>query len=313
MKTEKTVQNGVINVYKERGYTSHDVVARLRGILKQKKIGHTGTLDPEAEGVLPVCLGNATRLCGMLTDQDKEYRAELLLGVTTDTQDMTGQVLARKEVCVTGEETQKAVMGFLGTYEQLPPMYSACKVDGKRLYELAREGKEVERRKRPVTIHELEICSIELPRVRLRVVCSKGTYIRTLCHDIGERLGCGGTMAGLVRTRVDRFTLDQAKRLDEIEDAVKAGEAGSLILPVEEMFSALPVIRVKEGDTSAVRNGNPLFLRQITGKSGWLDKEQVRIHDSQGRFYGIYEFQVMKGRFVPVKMFLPSASEVSRE
>ena len=271
MKTEKTVQNGVINVYKERGYTSHDVVARLRGILKLKKIGHTGTLDPEAE-------------------------------------DMTGRILARRDVCVTREETEKAVMGFLGTYEQLPPMYSACRVEGKRLYELAREGKEVERKRRPVTIHELEICSIELPRVRMRVVCSKGTYIRTLCHDIGERLGCGGTMASLLRTRVDRFTLKEAKRLDEIEAAAAAGEAGTLILPVEEMFSALLVITVKEAYTSAVRNGNPLFLRQITGKSGWMDGEQVRIHDSQGRFYGIYGFEVMKGRFVPVKMFLPSES-----
>ncbi len=308
MKTEKTVQNGVINVYKERGYTSHDVVARLRGILKLKKIGHTGTLDPEAEGVLPVCLGNGTRLCGMLTDKEKEYQAELLLGVTTNTQDMTGRILARRDVCVTREETEKAVMGFLGTYEQLPPMYSACRVEGKRLYELAREGKEVERKRRPVTIHELEICSIELPRVRMRVVCSKGTYIRTLCHDIGERLGCGGTMASLLRTRVDRFTLKEAKRLDEIEAAAAAGEAGTLILPVEEMFSALPVITVKEAYTSAVRNGNPLFLRQITGKSGWMDGEQVRIHDSQGRFYGIYGFEVMKGRFVPVKMFLPSES-----
>lgn len=308
MKTEKTVQNGVINVYKERGYTSHDVVARLRGILKLKKIGHTGTLDPEAEGVLPVCLGNGTRLCGMLTDKEKEYQAELLLGVTTNTQDMTGRILARRDVCVTREETEKAVMGFLGTYEQLPPMYSACRVEGKRLYELAREGKEVERKRRPVTIHELEICSIELPRVRMRVVCSKGTYIRTLCHDIGERLGCGGTMASLLRTRVDRFTLKEAKRLDEIEAAAAAGEAGTLILPVEEMFSALPVITVKEAYTSAVRNGNPLFLRQITGKSGWMDREQVRIHDSQGRFYGIYGFEVMKGRFVPVKMFLPSES-----
>ncbi len=308
MKTEKTVQNGVINVYKERGYTSHDVVARLRGILKLKKIGHTGTLDPEAEGVLPVCLGNGTRLCGMLTDKEKEYQAELLLGVTTNTQDMTGRILARRDVCVTREETEKAVMGFLGTYEQLPPMYSACRVEGKRLYELAREGKEVERKRRPVTIHELEICSIELPRVRMRVVCSKGTYIRTLCHDIGERLGCGGTMASLLRTRVDRFTLKEAKRLDEIEAAAAAGEAGTLILPVEEMFSALLVITVKEAYTSAVRNGNPLFLRQITGKSGWMDGEQVRIHDSQGRFYGIYGFEVMKGRFVPVKMFLPSES-----
>ncbi len=302
----KAMISGVINVYKEKGYTSHDVVARLRGIFKQKKIGHTGTLDPEAEGVLPVCLGNGTKLCGMLTDKEKEYVAELLLGIVTDTQDMTGRVLSEKEVTVTKEEAERAVMAFQGVYEQLPPMYSACKVDGKRLYELAREGKEVERKRRPVTIHALEILSMELPRIRIRVVCSKGTYIRTLCHDIGERLGCGGVMCSLLRTRVDRFTLEEAKKISEIEAAFREGNTP--VIPVEEMFSHLPSIAVKEAFTGALHNGNPLFLRQITGKSGWTDGEETKVYDAQGQFYGIYAFQVMKGKFMPVRMF-PAARE----
>ncbi len=304
METVGTVINGVINVYKEKGYTSHDVVARLRGIFRQKKIGHTGTLDPEAEGVLPVCLGNGTRLCDMLTDREKEYVAELLLGVVTDTQDMTGAVLAEKEVAVTNEQAETVIRGFRGTYEQIPPMYSACKMNGKRLYELARQGKEVERKARAVTIRELEILSMDLPLVRIRVVCSKGTYIRTLCHDIGERLGCGAAMKSLLRTKSGRFTLDGARRLAEIEESVKAGRGSELVIPVEEMFAGLPSIVVREDAVRAVQNGNSLFLRQITGKSGWQEGEEARVYDREGRFYGVYAFVVMKGSFKPVKMFL---------
>lgn len=296
--------NGVINVYKEKGYTSHDVVARLRGILKQKKIGHTGTLDPEAEGVLPVCLGSATKLCDMLTDKRKEYIAELLLGVTTDTQDMTGKLLSEVKVDITCEEAEQAIMSFLGEYEQLPPMYSACKVNGKRLYELAREGKEVERKPRKVTIYELELLSVKLPEIKIRVLCSKGTYIRTLCHDIGAKLGCGAAMKSLLRTQVERFSLEGAKKLSEIETLAKADRVSDIVVSIEEMFSQLPAITVKEPYEKAVQNGNPLFLRQITGKTGWVDGEQVRVYDSAKRFYGIYAFQVMKGSFKPVKMFL---------
>ena len=180
--------NGILNVYKEAGYTSHDVVAKLRGICRQKKIGHTGTLDPDAVGVLPVCLGNATRLCDMLTDKSKEYEAVLLLGKVTDTQDISGKVLEEHPVPAEEEKAVEAVLSFLGKYEQIPPMYSALKVNGKKLYELARAGKEVERAGRPVEIRQIEILSAALPEITFRVVCSKGTYIRTLCHDIGARL-----------------------------------------------------------------------------------------------------------------------------
>ena len=171
--------NGVINVYKEKGYTSHDVVAKLRGILRQKKIGHTGTLDPEAEGVLPVCLGKATKLCELLTDKTKTYEAVLRLGIVTDTQDMTGKVLEEHPVSVTDEEVERTILSFLGDQEQIPPMYSALKVNGRKLYELAREGKEVERKPRKVTLYEIKILEMNLPLVRFSVTCSKGTYIRT--------------------------------------------------------------------------------------------------------------------------------------
>ena len=181
--------HGVINVYKEQGFTSHDVVAKLRGIVGQKKIGHTGTLDPDAVGVLPVCLGRATKLCDMLTDKDKVYEAVMLLGVETDTQDTTGQVLKSSETDeITEEQVRAAVLDFMGDYDQVPPMYSALKINGKKLYELAREGKTVERAARRVQIFDIEILSIALPRVTMKVHCSKGTYIRTLCHDIGQKL-----------------------------------------------------------------------------------------------------------------------------
>lgn len=193
--------NGILNVYKEKGYTSHDVVAKLRGIVGQKKIGHTGTLDPDAEGVLPVCLGRATKVCDMLTEKDKTYEAVLLLGKETDTQDISGTVLRVGETeGLTQEQVKDCVMSFVGEYDQIPPMYSALKVNGKKLYELAREGKTIERKSRKVEIKEIRILEMALPRVRMEVSCSKGTYIRTLCHDIGEKLGCFGCMeAKIVR------------------------------------------------------------------------------------------------------------------
>ena len=187
--------DGVIVIRKEKGFTSHDVVAKLRGILHMKKIGHTGTLDPDAEGVLPVALGKATRLVDMITDKEKTYEAVMRLGVVTDTQDMSGTVLSQTtELSVTEEELCTVVSSFVGDYMQVPPMYSALKVNGKKLYELAREGKTVERKPRPVHFYEIEILDISFPLVRFRVTCSKGTYIRTLCHDIGEKLGCGASM-----------------------------------------------------------------------------------------------------------------------
>ena len=201
--------NGIINVYKEKGYTSFDVVARMRGICGQKKIGHTGTLDPDAEGVLPVCLGKATKVCDMLTDSDKVYRAVMQLGIETDTQDLTGTVLSACEVPVLTEtEIRDVIRTFQGEIMQVPPMYSALKVNGKKLCDLARAGVTVERKARPVTIYEIRIERVELPEIELTVSCSKGTYIRTLCHDIGQKFGCGAAMKSLLRLQAAGFVLD---------------------------------------------------------------------------------------------------------
>lgn len=250
--------HGMINVYKEKGFTSHDVVAKLRGICKQKKIGHTGTLDPDAVGVLPVCLGSATRLCDMLTEKEKEYIAVCRLGLVTDTQDASGKVLAEKEVNVTSEQLREAVASFLGESMQIPPMYSALKVNGKKLYELAREGKEVERKPRPITVYELELTEERLPEFTMRVKCSKGTYIRTLCHDIGQKLHCGGIMVSLVRTKVGRFSIEEALSLSALQELADTGRLKEAVIPVEAVFEKLPKLTVKETSVKALLNGNQL-------------------------------------------------------
>lgn len=289
--------SGVVNVYKEKGYTSHDVVAKLRGIMKQKKIGHTGTLDPEAEGVLPVCLGRATKLCGMLTDKRKTYEAVLRLGVETDTQDMTGRILETRPVQVSAQEVETCIQGFLGEQQQIPPMYSALKVQGRKLYELAREGKEVERRPRPVTFYELEVLSMELPLVRFRVTCSKGTYIRTLCHDIGERLGCLGCMESLVRTKVDRFERKDSLKLSQIEELVRQGRGAECVLPVEEMFASWPEVRAGKELDRMLENGNPIPWK------GNLPGPKVRVYHSSGVFIGIYQWREEKRMYMPEAIF----------
>ena len=227
---------GIIVIHKEKGFTSHDVVAKLRGILHMKKIGHTGTLDPDATGVLPVALGKGTKLVDLLTDKEKTYEAVLHLGIDTDTQDMSGTVLEERPVNVTEEEVRKVLKSFVGEQLQIPPMYSALKVNGKKLYELAREGKTVERKARPVCFYEIEPLEFHLPLVKIRVTCSKGTYIRTLCHDIGEKLGCGGCMKELLRTRVERFGLEDSIRLGEIAQLQKEGILEEKIIAIDEMF-----------------------------------------------------------------------------
>ena len=292
--------NGIINVYKEKGYTSFDVVAKLRGIFHQKKIGHTGTLDPDAEGVLPVCLGKATRVCDLLTDKDKVYKAVLLLGQETDTQDISGQVLNQAKVNVTKQAVYDAISQFIGRQKQVPPMYSALKVNGKKLYELAREGKTVERKPRPVHFYEIEILDISFPLVRFRVTCSKGTYIRTLCHDIGEKLGCGAAMESLLRTKVGRFTLDDAITLAQTEEAVQKGIIESKILGIEEILAEYPrVCCTKEGDR-LLANGNPLVQALVDAqeKNGW-----IRMCSSEGSFAGVYQWDEKRNRYFPVKMF----------
>ena len=293
--------DGVLNIRKEKGYTSFDVVAKLRGILHMKKIGHTGTLDPEAEGVLPVVLGKATKLVDLLTEKQKTYEALLHLGLETDTQDMTGTVLEEKPVEVTEEEVRTVIRSFLGEQQQIPPMYSALKVDGKKLYELAREGKTVERKPRAVQFYKIEIKKIKLPYVRFSVTCSKGTYIRTLCHDIGQKLGCGGCMEELLRTRSGNFVWEDSMTLAQVEEAVRNGTIGDRVISIGQVLKDYPeIFCIREGDR-LLENGNALAERFVRGehKEGW-----VRMCDSQGGFKGIYQWDEVKKRYQPQKMFL---------
>lgn len=315
--------DGMINVYKEPGYTSHDVVAKLRGILKQKKIGHTGTLDPQAVGVLPVCLGKGTKLCDMLTDRDKTYEVQMLLGVVTDTLDMTGTVLSSQKVFLLDNSDQDcagagyeainietivcAVKSFIGTYAQTPPMYSALKVNGKKLYDLAREGITVERKPRMIEIYNIDVKSIEQLdekiSVYMTVQCSKGTYIRSLCDDIGKKLGCGASMGELVRTEAAGFEIQDALKLSQIEELVQKNALDSKIVPVEMAFNEMPQIYLKEESNKYLYNGNPFGLNDTKYVSEKLIKgTKVRVYDDRGTFLAVYMF--LGREFRTVKMFL---------
>jgi tRNA pseudouridine55 synthase len=298
--------HGMIAVYKEKGYTSHDVVAKMRGLLGTRKVGHTGTLDPDAEGVLPICVGNGTKLCGMLTDWDKEYVAGVKLGVCTDTQDGSGIILRESKVNVTEEDVRRVIsdLAAKGGYLQVPPMYSALKVGGKKLYELARAGVEVERQGRPVKLYELELLDIELPVFRLRVKCSKGTYIRTLAADLGEIFGCGGIMTDLVRTGVGFLKIEDCKTIKEWEECKADGTLEEGIMPVDCFFSEAKKIVVKPEALKLVQNGNVLSINDMTSLPDEIS-DTVRVYDAQGQFYGLYRHEKEEKRFRPIQMFLP--------
>ena len=284
-------------------------MAKLRGILHEKKIGHTGTLDPDARGVLPVCVGNATKVCALLTDKDKEYEAVLQLGLSTDTQDATGQVIMdRRDLlpALSEESVREAIMSFVGDYRQIPPMYSALKIGGRKLCDLAREGIEVERKARPVHIYGIEIKELALPFVTMRVHCSKGTYIRTLCSDIGERLGVGGLMKSLVRTRVSSFTLDQALTLAQVEEYRDNGRLDVILLPVDVVFQDYPALTVTAEARKLLQNGNRLLASDFSGAldvPGFGPDARFRIYDGD-RFCAIYGWDAVRQDMKCIKMFL---------
>lgn len=298
--------NGIINVYKEQGFTSFDVVAKLRGILHEKKIGHTGTLDPEATGVLPVCVGTATKVCEFLTDKDKTYEAVLRLGITTDTQDSTGKILSDKTDRIGGlseNEITDTIMGFVGNYEQIPPMYSARKVGGKKLYELARAGVEIERKAENVTIYSVQILEINIPYVKFIVHCSKGTYIRTLCADIGDRLGTGGVMDNLKRTQAGVFTLKTANTLSEIEELVKQDKIQEILLPPDCLFPEFPRLHIIPESQKLLQNGNKLLPEDFLENPQENADFRVLVYDANNRFYAIYEYDKTSGFYKVRKMF----------
>lgn len=303
--------NGIINVYKEAGFTSFDVVAKLRGITRIRKIGHTGTLDPDATGVLPVCVGSATKLCDMLTDKTKEYEATFRLGITTDTQDISGKVLIRNTVDITRERLEECIMSFVGKQQQIPPMYSAIKINGQKLYDLARAGKEVERQPRDIEISKIEILKITGVEAVIRVGCSKGTYIRTLCHDIGQKLGCGATMTKLVRIRSGQFCIEEALTLSQIERIFKGEEQSGgpvpdikecearlapYVVPVDRVFEQSVAVTVSGEDEKRVLNGNFLTMD--------YQGDRIRVYLSEGTFAAVYDYNKEKKVYKPYKMFL---------
>ena len=295
--------NGIINVYKETGYTSFDVVAKMRGIFGQKKIGHTGTLDPDAQGVLPVCLGKATKVCDFLTDKDKVYKATMLLGIQTDTLDISGKVCNKAMVNVTEQQVRDVISTFVGTIEQIPPMYSALKVNGKKLYELAREGKTIERKARKVSIYDITIDEICLPEVVMTVSCSKGTYIRSLCDDIGTKLGCYGCMKELLRTKVACFDIGDAYKISEIEKLKE-----SIVLPVDMLFENIPAVNTVLMAQKLIENGNRIPAEMINADGNkqrkYDDEGRYRIYNPEDSFVGIYTYKAETDDFKPVKIFM---------
>lgn len=269
--------NGVLIVNKPQGWTSHDVVAKLRGIYQTKRVGHSGTLDPMATGVLVVFLGRATRAVELCENDEKEYVAGLKLGVITNTQDTTGEVIETRQVQVTDEGLRETLETFLGPQQQIPPMYSAVKIGGKKLYELARKGQTVERKPRNITIETLELLDRQADECRLRVRCSKGTYVRTLCHDIGEKLGCGGCMSSLRRTKAGRFGIEDALSLEEIQAAKEQGTHEGFLKPVDFLFSHLPAITVDEKGEKRCKCGTDLPMKD-------LPDGEYRVYSKSGEF-----------------------------
>ena len=310
--------NGLINVYKEPDFTSMDVVAVLRGILKQKKIGHTGTLDPQAEGVLMVCLGNATKLCTFLEDKDKEYVCRMLLGTTTDTEDTTGNIVSNASVeDLSNEDVESAIKSFVGDIKQVPPMYSALKKDGKKLYELARQGIEIEREARDIKIYDIEIMEIAMPYVTFLVKCSKGTYVRSLCRDIGEKLGVGACMDHLTRTAVSFFTIDNALKLSDIERLAKEDKIDELILETSEVFKDKKALHVLPEYAKFIDNGNPLLKeyfrledsekntnKELDDNQYIKDDNLFRVYNTSGQFVAVYSYDETRDIYMPSKMFM---------
>jgi len=294
--------DGLIAVWKEQDFTSHDVVAKLRGILHQKKIGHTGTLDPKAEGVLLVGLGIGTRVCDLLPDKTKIYEAEITLGTATDTEDIWGTIEREESVDVAEDAFREAILSFKGTYMQTPPMYSAKKINGQKLYDLARQGKVVERQAVPVTIHEISVHSVAGTKAVFTVECSQGTYIRTLCVDIGKKLGVPACMSRLTRVSAGGFGKEQALTLSQIEQVRDEGRVSEYVIPVDQALGMYPALTVSESYTKPLLNGNAFVPRALN--AFWKAQEGLyRVYLEDGTFIGVYEWSAERRLFVPYKIF----------
>lgn len=293
------MKQGVILINKPRGFTSFDVIAKCRGILKERRLGHSGTLDPMATGVLPVFIGKATKASDMLPDNEKSYRAGFVLGYSTDTQDTTGETLATSDKKATREEILTALERFKGEISQLPPMYSAVKVDGKRLYDLARQGVTVERKPRTITVYDITLCEFDEQAQEglVEISCSKGTYIRTIINDLGEMLGTLGTMSSLVRTSSSGFTLDMCISLDELQRLADNGEVESVIIPVDECFKCYEKIELSDKQTAMYKNGIKLDLTRL----GITAEGIYRVWG--GEFLGLAQADISSGELRIIKNF----------
>ena len=281
--------SGVINIYKEKGFTSHDVVNIVRKKLGKIKTGHTGTLDPDAMGVLPICIGKATKLSEYIASSIKEYKAIVTLGKTTTTQDSSGDIIEEKPVNCSSEDIKNVLSKFKGEIMQTPPMYSAIKINGKKLYELAREGKEIERKQRKITIHNIEINRfIDNENFEITVLCSKGTYIRTLCNDIGKALGCGAHMSYLLRTRTGNFYLDNAIKLEDIDKVLENNSIKDIIIPMEQVLSDYNKFVVVRNGNKFLYNGNKISFNYIKNKKDLKKDEKIIIYDEDNNLIGIY-------------------------
>jgi len=277
---------GILPVKKPAGFTSFDVIGKLRGIVKTRKIGHSGTLDPMATGVLPLFFGGATKVCDMLPNEDKRYVADIKFGIVTDTQDTTGRVLTETESCVTKTELEHVISGFIGRQMQLPPMYSAVKVNGRPLYDLAREGKTVERAQKEIVVYNIVLMDFDEHEqtARIEVSCGKGTFIRTLIHDMGEKLGCGASMSALERTMAAGFDISECYTISEIEEMMQSGTFEEHLMPIERLFEDLPRLVLNDFDKRLYRSGVPLELR----KRGWGGIEgNIAVFDESGMLLGI--------------------------
>lgn len=285
--------DGIINVLKPPGMTSFDVVGFLRGVLKTSRIGHTGTLDPAAVGVLPVCVGKATKVIEFMTDKNKVYRAEMTLGISTDTQDGLGNVISQKPVDVSGDEIIRVFNEFRGKQQQIPPMYSAVKINGKKLYELARKGITVERKPRDIEIHFLRILNVfHDNRVLFDVGCSKGTYIRTLCSDIGDKLGTGAHMSFLVRLDAGGFNIKDSLTVEQIDDYASKGILDRYVIPIDKAFSDYSFYVIDEVHEKKLLNG---CIIEITGK-GFIDGELIRIYNRDNVFIALGTVTIKSGK-----------------
>lgn len=290
---QKIVMNGILIVDKPQGITSNKVIGRLKHACGRIKTGHTGTLDPNATGVLPVCFGNATKVCGFLTDTSKEYRAELILGIETDTYDITGSVISEKTSEISREQLSEAVQGFVGTQMQVPPMFSAKWVNGIRLYDLARDGVVIDREAKEITVDYINIEDTQLEngfvkRATLLIGCSKGTYIRSICHDLGEKLGCGACMGDLMRTRVGSFKLSDAIPLDECIKLAEEGKIAEHLISADSIYDYPSITVTTPEEAHLLKNGNRICKRSLSPVPA---PGLYKMYLEDGRFAAIYELR----------------------